>query len=198
MRGIVFRIVIAAGGENGGHCLPEAIDALFDISYHEQVAFLPGKRPEQRVLRGIGVLVFIHHDLGKTAGKLLSQRGGTAAFAVQQQAQAFVLQIIIVQQFFLPLAAGKFLGIAGHKPAQRVHDRRHGGQIRPALRLAAAEKLFGPFQLFLYAVPQCLDLLFVLDHGGVLAAYRRQPGQRGGTYGLLQGIIAGVSSGKSR
>ena len=73
----------ATAGENLRHRLSKPIDALFNVADHEQVLTLPRKRLKQRILRGIGVLVFVHHDFIERFGQLHRQRGALSGFCIQ-------------------------------------------------------------------------------------------------------------------
>ena len=41
-------IGVPSADEQGGHGLPKAIDALFDVAHHEQIGLVPGQRAEKR------------------------------------------------------------------------------------------------------------------------------------------------------
>lgn len=122
-------------------CLPEPVDALFQIAHQEQVVPLRGcQTAVKRILQRIGILVFIHHHRRITAADVLAQRG-RMPLGVLQQVQRLVLKIAEFQHLALPL----FCSEPGVKVPHRIKQSAQPGQrllpVRFCLRLAAADQL---------------------------------------------------------
>ncbi len=60
---------------------PEAVDGLVGVADHDQVAAVPGQAAQQRLLGGVGVLVFVHeHDVvGRPLAILTGPSASSAA-----------------------------------------------------------------------------------------------------------------------
>ena len=105
------------GQEDGRVSQPEPVNALFDITHHEQVGLVPGQRTEDRVLHGIRVLILVHRDLGKALGQGFRQLGGLPL--VIQQTHREVLKVIEVRRVACALGGGKRVVERIHHVAQR-------------------------------------------------------------------------------
>ena len=106
--------------EDARLCLPEAVDALFQVAHKEEV--VPrrgGKAAVKRILQGVRVLIFVHHHRGVVLPDVLAQ-GGRRALRGAQQPQGKVLKIAEFQQLALPLS--------GREPDIEVP---HGSKQRP-------------------------------------------------------------------
>ena len=106
--------------EDARLCLPEAVDALLQVAYKEEV--IPrrgGKAAVKGILQGVRILIFVHHHGGVVLPDVLAQGGGRALRGAQQP-QGKVLKIAEFQQLALPLS--------GCEPDIEVP---HGGKQRP-------------------------------------------------------------------
>ena len=180
---VKLRIAVTPPQKQLRHRLPEAVDALLDVADHKEVLLLPRQGGKQRILRGVGVLIFVHHDLVILRRQLLRQRRrrhGAVLLRRDEKRQRQMLEVGKIQQVALPL----FLRKGGGKPADRPTERLDKRPLcRPVLgifRFGAAKQrrqrlhpLFQLIPLRLYAVFQ--RLIRRLAHG----AQRRLRQRRG-------------------
>ena len=157
MLAVIIGIRLLPREENIRHRLAKAVDALFDIAHHKQVLLIPRDRAEQRILRGVGVLIFVHQHLFKLLCQLLCQRGaahGAVFLPVEQQPQRQMLQIVEIY----PMLGGFFLFVCvaelPHQRAQRRHRLAQHGNILAAFGFAAAKQRGQRGQLLFYLVAQ--------------------------------------------
>ena len=123
------------GGKNAGVGLAEAVDALLEVADEEEVIGRGrGERKINRVLQGVGVLVFIDKHRRIARADRGAQRRALP-FRRLQQIEGEVLIVGIVEDFFLDLGGKKGLGKQAHRPHKRRHQRRGA---------AAVGREFGP------------------------------------------------------
>ena len=119
--------------EDGGVGLPEAVDALLEVTHEEEV--VPCRACEAAVkgiLQGVGVLIFVHHDGSIALSDALAQLGGLAVL-VPQEAKGQMLEVAEFQQPALPLP-GRKAGVEvphGGKKGRAGGVRRLSGPARP-------------------------------------------------------------------
>ena len=184
-------VLVTTLGEQEGHCLTEAVDALLDVTHEEEVFPTTGHGGEQRVLSRVGVLILVHHNIRKAAGQFARQQGGCFGSGIDQQTQGFMLQIVVIQQFILPLEGGKAGGILPHQPTQGIHQRRHSRQILTALLLGAVHKGTAQSHHLLTVVTQTLYLFGDGLLHGILGGHFRQTLKGESAQGGLQLRVGG-------
>ena len=137
-RAVVGRIGRAAAQENLRHGLPEAVDALLDIPHKEQVRFFPRHRAENHVLRLVGILVLVHHDLIKPRGQLLRLRGADSPLrrVADKKLQRPVLQIAKIGGAAFLLQAVERLAKADRHLEELGHQRGQARNVRRTFQLA--------------------------------------------------------------
>ena len=124
-RGGVLRKEIAFSQEQLRARLPELIDALLDVADHKEVAppvDLAGNGRQQLLLKHIGVLILIDHDLLELAAHHPCFLGGNAVF-IDEDLQGDVCdrRKIVCICLFLLVKAG--VAVSLHKPAQTPQKR---------------------------------------------------------------------------
>ena len=140
--------------------MAETVDALLDIPYKKQVALSARQRNIQRILQGVGVLIFVYQDFFKLRGQLPCQRRGDKRTVVRrfgQQMQRVMLNIREIQQ-----ARGFFLF---RKPTRKLsrhfvqhqHEPPRIAQIAAALFVGAAQQLGLLFDDLAGFFTQCFD-----------------------------------------
>ena len=147
--------------EDAGVCLPEAVDALLQISHQEEVVPRRGcKAPVQGILQGVGVLIFIHHHGGIVLPDDPAQRGG-GAVRVTEQAEGLMLKVTELQQFPVPLF-GREPGIEiPHRRKQRPQAGLCGPAVCLSLLLTAGDQLKDLRKQGRALIGACADDFFV-------------------------------------
>ena len=127
--------------EDAGVCLPEAVDALLQISHQKEVVPCRGcKAPVQGILQGVGVLIFIHHHGGVVLPDDPAQRSG-GAVRVTEQTEGLMLKVAELQQLPVPLF-GREPGIEiPHRREQRPQAGFCGPAVCLSLLLTAGDQL---------------------------------------------------------
>ena len=161
-----------------GHRLAEAVYTLFDVADKKEVFPFSGKRVEQRVLRRVGILIFVDKDFIEPDGELLRERGGqdgAVLTARGEEAEGPMLQVAEIQHpavFLLFLVPG---GKAADKREKGGHQTAQHVQILAALRLVSAQKGGKGSDQGLYIAAQGFDPFF----GGLVPAGPRRLERRG-------------------
>ena len=102
-----------------------------------------------------------------------------------------MLQIVVIQQFLLPLEGDVAIGKLTHQPAQSIHQRRHLCQIGAAFRLGAAEHIRTTGHRLFRRIPQGFDLFLGLGESLILRADGSQTAKGKAAHLALHCIIGG-------
>ena len=81
--------------KNGRVGQSKAVNALLDVTDHEQVGLVSGECTEDGILHGVGVLILVHRNFGELLGHGFRQRGRLAVCI--QQTHGKVLQIVEIR-----------------------------------------------------------------------------------------------------
>ena len=122
--------------------LTEPVNTLFDVADHEDVLLILAHGAENRVLYRVGILIFVHHDLGEM--NLLCKTGRRSVL-FNQQCQCIVLQIVEIQQGAALFLRVKRIGKLLYRVAQCGNRRCHSFKILPDFFFLQAENLFRNF-----------------------------------------------------
>ncbi len=111
-----------------GPCQAEPVNALFYVPHHKTVVFpvrLAGNGKQKALLHQVAVLVLVHHNLLIKLPALQRNLSRLLRLPVQKNPKRKMLQIVKIQNIFLPLPCvirvQKFL----RQPHQFLGDRPH-------------------------------------------------------------------------
>ena len=104
--------------ENGRVCQTESVNALLHVTDQKQIVLLLRQRAENRVLHGVGVLIFVHRYLRILLTECARKRGRLSP--VIQQAHSEMLQIVKIRSIARAFGVGKRL----FKSIYHVNQRR--------------------------------------------------------------------------
>ena len=154
--------------------LAEPVDALFQIAHKEQVAPVRfGQTVVERVLQGVGVLVFVHHDHIEPGADRFGQRGAGAVLVLQKP-QSQVFKVGKVQGLFLYPGGKEGLFKIRGGPQQRGHQRGSPAAVLLKFGGGAEKQIPGqPLHDRFGLLAQSLDLVG-FQAGGIFD--RGQPG----------------------
>ena len=141
---VIGGIGIPAPDEQFRHRLPEAVDTLLDIADEKKVLLVAGNGAEKRILRGVGILVFVHQDFFKPVGQLCGERGALP-FAVsgrlEKQTERPVLQIVEIHHTALLFLGLKLLAEQPYGGKQLRGIPAGKSNVVPALGGSEAQKI---------------------------------------------------------
>ena len=156
-----------------------------------------GKRVEQRVLRRVGILIFVDKDFIEPDGELLREREGRTAPSLPREVRrrrapcSRSLKSSIRRFFFFFLVPG---GKAADKREKGGHQTAQHVQILAALRLVPAQKGGKGSDQGLYIAAQGFDPFF----GGLVPAGPRRLERRGSIPDKKSGRVSQSHSGDRR
>ena len=81
----------------------EAVDGLLDVADEEEILAVLGDGLENRLLNGVGILVFVDQDLAERGGKLPRTGGWLAGITVGQEADRLMLEVGKIEKLALAL-----------------------------------------------------------------------------------------------
>ena len=91
--------------ENAGVRQAELINGLLHVTHQEQIMPLPGQRRKNRILHGVGILIFVHENFPEPAADLSGRRRWSGMRLAQQQFQGIMFQVPKIHN------AAAFLGL---------------------------------------------------------------------------------------
>ena len=180
----------------------EAVDALLDVTDHEELAPAAGDGVDYLLLYARDVLVFVYHDLGIALRELHGEGCGRAVPAAEQL-RGQVFRVGEVQQRAAALAARVLRVELQRQREQRVHGAGSGADVAQQRRAGGGKVLLQPGHGLLALVAAVfyyfLELLFALErlqpgegHGQRLT--QRVPAAPGGGHGRLYAIQRGTQA----
>ena len=115
--------------ENGRVRQSKAVNALLDVTDHEQVGLVSGECAEDGILHGVGVLILVYRNFGELLGHGFRQCGRLAVCI--QQTHGKVLQIVEIRSISRTFRCRK--GIV--KGVYHVNEREQRGGCQAAVVL---------------------------------------------------------------
>ena len=145
--------------ENLGVSQAKAVNRLLHVAHHEAILLLLGQGGKNGILDGVGILVFVHHDLPVAPAQFPCGSGEPRAAFPQEQIQGAVLQVAEIQDAAGPLEPGKVCLKLPHQ-ADNAPGRPGGSpQIRQDLGRVIGKPAGALLQALLAGIPHSLHLV---------------------------------------